>query len=323
SDDEDKAKKVTVRFEKPETERSRKALEKSYGFLLRQIKEEPWIEVNYHKYGSEYSEFEHRKLYCMYEDEHVDQFNLSPQDYLNQLVPPTEEVKMLTPGLPSHLMCRSGLKSLDLHEHVKTAMINAGVASFTELIEVLERGNSVDFVLSVLKVLQQVAVLVQGNWVVKSELIYPKESKSESGVSNDLVQRGRDFVLYLFTKNTSVIRSEVAEMVRLPGADIKDILSGVSTHSTERGIWEFLLPTDHAFLKKYPEVFQRQQMIWQSRSEQLSHIFTEKIKQEDAKASVSSSRKSHSRASNIDDILSNQKHPVPAKQRKGNVAEQS
>lgn len=49
SEDEDKAKKVTVRFEKPETEKSRKAKEKSYGFLLRQIREEPWIEVNYHK----------------------------------------------------------------------------------------------------------------------------------------------------------------------------------------------------------------------------------------------------------------------------------
>lgn len=49
SDEEEKAKKVTVRFENPETEKSRKAKEKSYGFLLRKIHEEPWIEVDYHK----------------------------------------------------------------------------------------------------------------------------------------------------------------------------------------------------------------------------------------------------------------------------------
>lgn len=49
SDEEEKAKKVTVRFENPETEKSRKAKEKSYGFLLRKIHEEPWTEVDYHK----------------------------------------------------------------------------------------------------------------------------------------------------------------------------------------------------------------------------------------------------------------------------------
>ncbi|XP_068226499.1 uncharacterized protein [Palaemon carinicauda] len=76
------------------------------------------------RYGSEKSEFESRQLYCMYEDELVDQFSLSSEDYLNQLVPPTEEVKMLTPGLPTRLMSKSGLISLDLHNHVKTVMIN-------------------------------------------------------------------------------------------------------------------------------------------------------------------------------------------------------
>lgn len=49
SEEEEKARKVTVQFEKPETEKSRKAKEKSYGFLLRQIREEPWVDVTYHK----------------------------------------------------------------------------------------------------------------------------------------------------------------------------------------------------------------------------------------------------------------------------------
>lgn len=321
SDEEDKVKKVTVRFEKPETERSRKAKEKSYGFLLRQIKEEPWVEVNYNKHGSDKSEFESRKLFCMYEDELVDQFSLSSKDYLNQLVPPTEEVKMLTPGLPAHLMSKSGLISLDLHNHVKTVMINAGVASFTELIEVLDRGNAAEFLLSVLKVLQQVAVLVQGNWVVKSDLLYPKDSKSETGVCNELIQRGRDFVLYMFTKNPVLRRSEVTDTVKLPGGDVKEILSGVSMYCSARAVWEFLLPTDTAFVKKYPDVFQRQQMIWQSRSEQLAHVFTEKqIKQEDSKPGTS--RKSqllHARTSSTEDQSSNQSQSFPSKQRKANT----
>lgn len=76
------------------------------------------------RFGSERSEFDMRKMYCMYEDEHVDQFSLGPKEYLSQLVPPTEEVQATTPGLPAHLMSRSALISLPLHDRVKTVMIN-------------------------------------------------------------------------------------------------------------------------------------------------------------------------------------------------------
>lgn len=317
SEEEEKARKVTVQFEKPETEKSRKAKEKSYGFLLRQIREEPWVDVTYHKYGSERSEFEMRKLYCMYEDEHIDQFNLDPNEYLKQLVPPTEEVQSVTPGLPSHLMSRSALSSLPLHDRVKIVMMNAGVASFTELLGVLGCGTASETALSVLKVLQQVAVLVQGNWVVKSDILYPKDGKSESGVVNELIQRGRDYVLYLFTKNSTLLRNEIAELIKLPSNDIKEILRGVARYRASRAIWEFLLPTDKTFLKKYPDVVQRQQMIWQSRNEQLSHVFKEKqIKQEDGgKASSSSTslkkaRGSRGKADTSDDQSDSQSKPA-------------
>lgn len=322
SDDDEKIKKVTVRFEKPETVKSRKAKEKSYGFLLRQIREEPWIEVAYHKYGSERSDFEMRKLYCMYEHEHVDQFSLGSQEYLSQLVPPTREVQATASGLPANLISRSALLSLPLHDRVKTVMTNAGVASFGELLGVFGYGSSVESALSVLKVLQQVAVLVQGNWVVKSDILYPKDSKSESGIPNELIQRGRDFVLYLFTKNTNVVRTEVGDVVGLPGNDLKDILLGVSRYQGSRAVWEFILPTDISFMKKYPEVVQRQQMIWQSRSEQLSHIFKDKqVKQDDTSKAGPSTASKKPRAVRIklepSDELSDTQ-PQPAKQRRGN-----
>lgn len=49
---------------------------------------------------------------------------------------------------------------------------------------------------AVIKYLQQVAVLVQGNWVVNSELIYPKDTiSSHSGVAADLMCRARDYIV--------------------------------------------------------------------------------------------------------------------------------
>lgn len=323
SDEEEKAKKVTVRFEKPETEKSRKAKEKSYGFLLRKIHEEPWIEVDYHKFGGEHSEFEKRKLYCLYEDEHIDQFSLEATEYMKHLVPPTEEVHITAPGLPAHLMSRAALTSLPLHDRVKTVMVNAGVASFAELLGVLGMGTNTESSQSVLKVLQQVAVLVQGNWVVKSDIIYPKDSRSESGVPNDLIQRGRDYVLYLFTKTTGVTRGEVADVVGLPSSDLKEILRGMSRYKGARTMWEFLLPTDTAFLNKYPDVVQRQQMIWQSRSEQLAHNFKDKTNADGNKSTNSATSQKKSRSPRIksepaEDVTDGETHPAPAKQRRAN-----
>lgn len=49
---------------------------------------------------------------------------------------------------------------------------------------------------SVLKYLQQVAVLVQGNWVVNSDLLYPKEYLSpNNGVSSELMCHARDYIV--------------------------------------------------------------------------------------------------------------------------------
>lgn len=48
----------------------------------------------------------------------------------------------------------------------------------------------------IIKHLQQVAVLVRGNWVVNSDLIYPKDTASaHSGIPSELMCRARDYVV--------------------------------------------------------------------------------------------------------------------------------
>jgi len=51
---------------------------------------------------------------------------------------------------------------------------------------------------SLLRIVQQVAVLVQGNWVVRSDVLYPKDTSSNiSGVPAELMCRGRDYIVSL------------------------------------------------------------------------------------------------------------------------------
>lgn len=79
-------------------------------------------------------------------------------------------------------------------------LIAAGVASFGELLGVVSgRGSGGESdaggTNAVLRALQQVAVLVQGNWVVKSDLLYPRGGFTESGLPNDVLQRARDYLV--------------------------------------------------------------------------------------------------------------------------------
>ncbi len=49
--------------------------------------------------------------------------------------------------------------------------------------------------------------------------------------------------------------------LQLPPEDVKDFLEQMSVPRLNRG-WEFLLPTDHDFVRKHPDVAQRQHMLW-------------------------------------------------------------
>lgn len=51
----------------------------------------------------------------------------------------------------------------------------------------------------ILRTVQQVAVLVQGNWIIKSELIYPIDSTSKvPGISATHKIQARDYMVLIF-----------------------------------------------------------------------------------------------------------------------------
>lgn len=66
------------------------------------------------------------------------------------------------------------------------------VISFAKLCEILSPEHNTT---AILKYLQQVAMLVQGNWVVNSELIYPKDSLSPQNVISEFMCKARDYIV--------------------------------------------------------------------------------------------------------------------------------
>ncbi|EHB13194.1 DNA-directed RNA polymerase III subunit RPC5 [Heterocephalus glaber] len=253
---EEDVKQITVRFSRPESEQARQRRVQSYEFLQKKHAEEPWVHLHYHGLRDSRSEHERQYLLCQ-GSSGVENTELvkSPRD---------------KPVAPSNVLSMAQLRTLPLADQIKILMKNVKVMPFANLMSLL--GPSVDSV-AVLRGIQKVAMLVQGNWVVKSDILYPKDSSSpHSGVPAEVLCRGRDFVMWRFTQSRWAVRREVAAVTKLCAEDVRDLLEHMALVRANRG-WEFLLPYDGEFIKKHPDVVQRQHLLWMGIQAKLEKVY--------------------------------------------------
>ncbi|XP_006892703.1 PREDICTED: DNA-directed RNA polymerase III subunit RPC5 isoform X1 [Elephantulus edwardii] len=268
---EEDVKQITVRFSRPESEQARQRRVQSYEFLQKKHAEEPWVHLHYHSLRDSRSEYERQYLLCQGSGG-VENTELvkSPSEYLMMLMPPGQEEEKDKPMAPSNVLSMAQLRTLPLADQIKILMKNVKVMPFANLMSLL--GTSVDPV-AVLRGIQKVAMLVQGNWVVKSDILYPRDSSSpHSGVPAEVLCRGRDFVMWKFTQSRWVVRKEVAAVTKLCMEDVKDFLEHMAVVRVNKG-WEFMLPYDEEFIKKHPDVVQRQHMLWTGIQAKLEKVY--------------------------------------------------
>ncbi|XP_070783389.1 DNA-directed RNA polymerase III subunit RPC5 [Enoplosus armatus] len=268
---EEDVKAITVRFARPESEQARQRRIQSYEFLQKKQAEEPWVHLHYHGVKDGHSEHERQYLFCQSVDASENsELVKTPKEYLAMLMPPLAEEKVVKPVGPSNVLSMAQLRTLPLGDQVKTLMKNVKVMPFANLMGLLASGTDST---SALRCIQQVALLVQGNWVVKSDVLYPKNTCSpHSGVPAEVLCRGRDFVMWRFTLERSVMRKEITSIIKLPPEDVKEFLEHVAAPRVNRG-WEFLLPTDVDFIKKHPDIAHRQHMLWLGIQSKLEKVF--------------------------------------------------
>ncbi|NXQ96340.1 RPC5 polymerase, partial [Sagittarius serpentarius] len=268
---EDDVKQITVRFSRPETEQARQRRVQSYEFLQKRQAEEHWVHLHY--YGLKDSRSEHERQYLFSQGHGLTENTeliKSPSEYLMMLMPPSIEEENDKPMAPSNVLSMAQLRTLPLADQIKILMKNVKVMPFANLMSLLGSGTDST---AVLRCIQQVAMLVQGNWVVKSDVLYPKDTSSpHSGVPAEVLCRGRDFVMWKFTQDRWVVRKEVAAVTKLCPEDVKDFLEHMSVARINKG-WEFMLPYDEDFVKKHPDIVQRQHMLWMGIQAKLEKVY--------------------------------------------------
>ena len=275
-DEAEEAKAVTIRFKNVETEASKALREKSYAAYEKRLFQEKWINTKVHHKDDSYTDKERSRLFSNHafsdldDAENFPEMSVSTKDYLKSLVPRYVVSNVDSETNPENVLSLSKIKHLPLAEQLKLVIKNAKIMHFSHLASLLP-SNPDDS--SVVRSLQSFATLINGCWIVKSDVLYPSGSVSAvSGTLADLMCSARDFILYSFTKQEFLIRRELTKRVNIPGDEVKEMLEQVAKMKVGCG-WHLKLPRDQEFINKFSEVQERQATLWANKGKLLLKRF--------------------------------------------------
>ncbi|KAJ8929805.1 hypothetical protein NQ314_017402 [Rhamnusium bicolor] len=302
------AQQVTVKF-KQNDDRWKKSRETSYKSLQAKSENEPWTECTWYESDTTLSNLERMRLISDNVNDIGQDTNLADAEYLKLLVPEDQEQAPLEPSLPSHILSLHALRALPILKQCRLLLKDAQIIQFQQLFMLLAGGEGLTADV-LLKTLPKVAVIVRGNWVVKSDVLYPSNTFSAiSGVPAELMCRARDYV--------------VSSVMKIPSEEIKEIFTGISKLRSHNKGWELHLPTDQDFINKHSDLVQKQKLFWEHRFHQLSEFLKDNKGQRRKSRSESKSvsedgkaRNGLSLSSDNDSGTEKNKSPVAARKNK-------
>ncbi|XP_055910883.1 DNA-directed RNA polymerase III subunit RPC5-like [Eupeodes corollae] len=299
-DDDEELQQVTVKFSKTGANRSKKIKDKSYDSFVKRCTEEPWCETLWHPRTSPTAELERQKLFAT-QQQTSHSMELKATKYAGKLLIQNYQEMSIDTVLPSKVIGKNKLKTMPLTDQLKVILKDARMLTFDDIMSILtesdeclssERNlNGVNSAekctpLLVLRTLALVGVLIKGNWVAKSEVIYPPDNLSNAnGVCSDLMIRARDYILYKFSKQEFLDRRQVIQATQLPPEEALETLQSVAKLNTEKK-WQLLLPPDKTFINRYSDHVQRQDMLWQATEQTFNEMDFEKSPKRVRKRSV-------------------------------------
>lgn len=269
--DEDEMRQVTVKFARTESDKVRKAREKSYNFIAKMNADEPWCETMWYPAASEMAGMERQKIQQVTNNFTAEVLNLKPRQYVDCLIDdsPMPEDTKAEEAVTKIVISKRMLKGLPLADQLKQILKDAKMVPLTYIQSIVDETSTE----KILRVLQTVGTLLRGNWVLQSELLYPETSLSSvNGVPSILMIRGREYVLYKFSTNIQLSRKRVQEIIQLPTEETKEILLSIAKLGANKKSWELVQTQDMDFEKRHPELVQRQELYWNAKIEQFQEL---------------------------------------------------
>jgi len=146
---------------------------------------------------------------------------------------------------------RANLKTKNIDEQLLTILANAHVLHFDSIKSMVTGYSSNN---ELIALLEHIATVVQGCWVLKSEIISEGRSRF-----------ARDFILCTLAKQDVVKRIYIIEKTRMHPDIITELISQlcvVHQGTDADSGWRFKIQKDEKFISEYPDVVKRQNKYW-------------------------------------------------------------
>lgn len=196
-DDDEELQQVTVKFARTGAKKVKER--QGYDTFMKKSVDEPWCETYWHSRTSPTAELERQKMFATNrQGSHA--LSMDADKYVEKLLPDEGQDQGIDAVLPTRVISKSKLKSMTLMEQLKVILRDAKMLSFDDIMGLLRESIEPKITTEkVLRTLPQVGILIHGNWVPQSEILYPNETLSNAnGVKSDLMIRARDYVVIYY-----------------------------------------------------------------------------------------------------------------------------
>ncbi|XP_054732152.1 DNA-directed RNA polymerase III subunit RPC5 [Anastrepha obliqua] len=287
-DDEEELQQVTVKFAKTGVGNKKTKTKEKQGYanFVKRSNEESWCETYWHPRKSPTAELERQKLFATNQQINL-ALELDSHKYVKKLLPDDGKDQGIDAVLPPTVISKARLKSMPLVDQLKVILKDVRMMSFEDICSILQECSDSSVPSEkVLRALPQVGVLIHGNWVPQSDIIYPADTLSNSnGVSSELMIRARDYVLFRFSRVKYLYRRQVISATQLPPDEAAEVLHSVARLNSEKK-WELLVTPNKEFEQRYPELVQRQEMVWRATEQTYNEMDFEKSPKRSRKRSI-------------------------------------
>lgn len=199
-EEEEVAQQVTVKFARGTgagaAAKKTKEQRGTYDNFVQRIVDEPWCESFWHARDTPTAELARQKLYSTNHQANQS-LSLAASEYLGKLLPHDEHVQQVDTANVMPVYNKAMLKTMPLLDQLRVILKDAKILSFADVLNILS--EHIDPHISgdkVLALLPQVGILLHGNWVPKSEVVYPEKMLSHAnGVSAEQMIRARDYIV--------------------------------------------------------------------------------------------------------------------------------
>jgi len=151
-----------------------------------------------------------------------------------------------------------------MERRIYSILLSTHVMSFARIKEVVNSDGKVADE-QILTCLEQCAVLVQGNWVIKSQQHY-----------RDQLGAIRELLIWTFVQEPVVSKLQFIERIpncHSPHEDIRQLFLDIAVlhmHADRPGgAWKLKYPRDDNFISAHPELVSKQMALWEMRSKRI------------------------------------------------------